>query len=598
MQYTYSGIVSQMKSDLSLLSNWTKTLYYGVYERLIEVVAYVIDKFIYLAEFYYKESGWLTATRVESLINQAYFLQYYAHRKTGSIGYVKLSADSTFSSSYVYTGYNVPIPKWSVIQSTDGTQNVYVSTATTYYKNYIGPLSVAVSEGTPATFTYTASGIANESFTLYSDSIDTNNMEIWAVDSNDNPLYQINIIANLYLTPDLVSYYCQVSNVADFSSVKITFGDGIEALKLNAGDNIKVFYGITGGDESVIANTGVLTKISSTLYDTYGNEVTLYSTNSQAITGGTTVEDIESIRNNAPNIFQTGYRAGCEGDWKSIINGVSYIERGSAWTMSGLGGSTLTAGQQTVYVTAVNTAGTDLTDDQLADLSTNVLFPVKSMTEAVTYQLIEKLYIGASGSVELTDNITNADALGQIQAAMTTKFGVFNTTFMQSAYETKISATIDNLDCVVQHKTDFFNVQKDYMTPGGAILALTASQSNIALYPIYSGVIGTDSVQIVPNSVKIWVDDGVTVLPILVATEVGGVFYNAHPNYVVAGAINYTNGQNSCTYNISSGTVDTVYLSYKTQDGLGFQTESVRTPYGWQVTDVDDFMLIIDFNVF
>ena len=220
------------------------------------------------------------------------------------------------------------------------------------------------------------------------------------------------------------------------------------------------------------------------------------------------------------------------------------------------------------------------------------------MTESITYQPIEKLYIGVSGSVEVIPTVTQANALGQIETALITQFGVSNTTFAISAYETKITSVIQDVPCVIQHKTDFFNVQKDYMTPGGSIIALTSSQSNIALYPIYSGIVNTDVVSVVPNSVKLWVNNGVSPLPVLIANETAGIFTNAHSNYIVSGIVNYSKGANACSYNISSGLIDTVYLTYKTQDNLGNQTKSIRTPYGWQITDVDNFMIMLDFNAF
>lgn len=602
MLYTYSGVLQQLKDDLSLLSNWTKTLYFGVYQRLLEVVAYVINKFIYLAEFYYRESGWLTAERIESLMNQAYFLQYQAHRKIGASGFIHLSSDSTFNTTYKNIKPTTILPKWIAITSDDGTQSVYITGTTdasrTYYNNYTGPLSLAVSEGIPKSFVYTASGIASETIVLYSDSIDNDNIEVWAVDANENLLYQINSILNLYLSPDMISYYCQIDNSPDFSSVIITFGDGINSLKLNSGDIIKVFYAETKGDLGNITSTGVLTKIPDTLYDIYGNEITLYVTNTDSIVSGKTIEDIESIRNNAPNLYQTGYRLGSPQDWESVLNNVSYIQIASAWPGTGSSGTSVTTNAQTVYITALNTSGNDLTADQLNDLTLNVIYPIKSMTESVTYQPVEKVYIGISGSVEIDDTVTQASASGLIVEALDTNYNSLNTTFKTSAYQSKIWSTINNVPGIIQTKLDIFNVQKSKTSLLGVVSDLTIKETNISLYPVYSGSIATDNIIIVPNSCKIWVSDGVSPLPILIATETNGTFVNANSKYGVSGTVNYSAGQNACSYSIGSGVANSVYLSYKTKDGLGYQTDSVRINKGWQITDVDDFMLLLDFNTF
>ncbi|MDD5651517.1 MAG: hypothetical protein PHF86_14075, partial [Candidatus Nanoarchaeia archaeon] len=66
MTWTFDGIKIEIKTRLSLLSNWANTLYYGVYERIIDVIAYIIYRLIYIIQFYYRESSWTNAQRFES----------------------------------------------------------------------------------------------------------------------------------------------------------------------------------------------------------------------------------------------------------------------------------------------------------------------------------------------------------------------------------------------------------------------------------------------------------------------------------------------------------------------------------------------------
>jgi len=48
MTFDFQGIKSELKTELSLLSNWSTTLYYGVYERILDVIAYAFNKDVYL----------------------------------------------------------------------------------------------------------------------------------------------------------------------------------------------------------------------------------------------------------------------------------------------------------------------------------------------------------------------------------------------------------------------------------------------------------------------------------------------------------------------------------------------------------------------
>ena len=141
-----------MVSRLKALTNWTlEIIYDSVYARLLETIAWIVDKFVYLAEFYYKESIWGKATQRRSLIEKQWLLAYRAHRKRGASGYVKTSytiltpdpltpgefIDETFTYSgpLTYPHDTVFIPKWSIITDQNKTLSVYTTEDRYYLKN-------------------------------------------------------------------------------------------------------------------------------------------------------------------------------------------------------------------------------------------------------------------------------------------------------------------------------------------------------------------------------------------------------------------------------------------------------------------------------
>ena len=133
MIFDFDGILSELENRLSLLSSWRQTLYYGVYRRINEAVAYALDKFVYLTEYLYRESHWTTALKRRSLLLKAKFLNYNAHRKIAPSGSLIVTADSTgFFNDYTYTGESVTVNKWDEFSNTDGDVTVFCTESTEY----------------------------------------------------------------------------------------------------------------------------------------------------------------------------------------------------------------------------------------------------------------------------------------------------------------------------------------------------------------------------------------------------------------------------------------------------------------------------------
>lgn len=538
MTYTYDSILQELKDRLSLLSNWQKTLFFGVYDTILSAIAYTIDKrCLYPAEVYYRESNISTATQYQSLVPLADALSYTPYRKNGAYGTVQLSADSTFNNSYVYSGSTVVIDKWTEFTDQTGSINTYCTNKIVYYSLTAGNLDIEVKEGIPKEYLYISNGSVNEIITLYSDSIDNEEIDVYIVDDDNEILYTvlrcgIDIIERkLFYLNDLTNYYCQIDNDYSFEKITITFGNGINTNKLTSGTRVLIKYAETQGDLGNITSIDVITKIKNDLYDVNGNKATLYVTNQDAITDGTDIETIESIKYNAVNLFQTGYRCGGYSDWIEVLEAHPLIYKAIIWSTDDVADDTLTTLQNKVFISAITNTGIELSAAEKQDITLNYLKDKKSPCELVDWQTLNTVY--AIFNVNAVVQVQSSSIIAtQINDALDAVYNILNTDFNKSIYESNFTSIIDQNEYVVHHDTEIYNMEKPFYvsTLNHTLLTsvVAADQSDI-----------TKQCYLVPNTLELWVriNSGapyspITAAPVCVATDVSGTLTAFNNTYV------------------------------------------------------------------
>jgi hypothetical protein len=558
---------------------------------------------IYVIQFYYRESSWTMAQRFESLATECFLLNYNYHRKIGAIGELYLSSNSVFNPAYVNVLNDTQIPRWTKFKNTTGTSNVYCTETTNYIRNTVGNCIIPVKEGIPRSYLYAAQGISDEVVELFPTDviygIDNDDVDVYIADSNGVILYAVTVVDNLYVLDDLTTYYCTVKNVPDFSKVQISFGDGISIPKLSAGQYVLIKYADTLGDQGNIQSANVINTIETTLYDVYGTDVTslLYVKNAESISDGTDFEDIESVRNNAPALFQSGQRCGSIADWESIINNISYVYRCALWTINDVGGSTLASELNTVYISAISNSGDDLTLSQQTDVELNYLREAKSPTETVTWQALEKVYAFFDVNAKIS-NLTSDVVTTQIKDAVTAEYATLNTNFQTNIYKSAYDSVINTVSDIVYHNTTLNHMEKN-------VSKAAANETIIPSNTTIQTVVLNDQVWLVNNSIKIWCKQKVANVwgaVRQVGASSGTVIYSYMPSSftITGGTVNYATNQ--YTYTVAgSGLVPDIpnpgstdptgyllYLSYQTKDGNGLMTDCIRLPKKYQITDVDE----------
>jgi hypothetical protein len=608
MIYNYDGFVVEIKNRLSLLSDWNKILYYGVYQRIVDMLAYTADKLVYLAEFLYREAKWITAEKRNSLVKLAVWLGYVPYRKSGAIGTLQLSNDPTFNPLNIYTGKEVRVAKWNTFSNTDGTVNVYCTANSYYYTGFVGNLNIPVKEGIPKEFLYIASGVTNECIYIYSDTTDNNEIEVQIVDSSNNFLHSVNIVSNLYLVNDTVNYSCQIDNSDNYDSIKICFGDDINSKKLSIGERVLIKYVDTKGASGDISSIDNITVIKNILVDEDNLPVSFYVTNQSAIVGGSDIEDIESIRNNAPNIFQIGNVLSSLENWESVINGAPYVSKSKVWTAETLGGSTTVSDQNIVFITAVSSTGSELTVEQQDDLELNYIIPKKCLTEVLSFQPLQKVYAKFNITAKVRDTNTFSVITSAIKTALNNEYDILNTDFQTNIYESNFYRVIDSVSDVIYHETEVYYLENN----------INIIVANSKLVPSYTSTETADLDKqnyLMLDSFQIWIKRkiaGVWQAPLQIAycsgVSIIGINDPITPqNYTISGGF-VVYGSNQYSFSIDEIVADVtqvifgvpdpgeaddlgyvISIAYKMEDGNipAGQTNTIRLPLFYQITDID-----------
>ena len=135
--WTTSSIASSIRKKLSLLTNWKEVVTTeGEYNNIIQSVSEGLYKLAYYADYWIANGTWFGATTFKAINDQAKSRSYYAHRKIGAVGYVKVGPDSTFdTASLAYTGANTVFSKWRQYSDPDSKRMVYITEQKVFKEN-------------------------------------------------------------------------------------------------------------------------------------------------------------------------------------------------------------------------------------------------------------------------------------------------------------------------------------------------------------------------------------------------------------------------------------------------------------------------------
>lgn len=449
VQFDYDSIRNRLIERLRSKESWNDILFYSTNSRLIDIFAEELAYNMQMNEIYATECKWTLAKQISSILSEVKFFNYYPHRKIGASGYVRFSTSKTFSSSYPRA---IEISRFTTCSTPLGVL-VCVSETTSMSSaaNYV---DVPVIQGTPKETVFIASGDEYEQFTIINASIDNS---VYDVIVNNEIWYPVESIREAETATSKVYV---LENLTDFSGVTITFGNDYFGKKLSAGDIVTFKYVETDGDKGNIESLQTVTTVASTLYDSAGDEVDMYCTNLDAITGGRSYEDIEDIRVKAPKTYQSGNRAISKSDYKSILESFSFVSKANCWgeaevnaDLGNLPGTFIAAEENVVHVSAISSSGESVSTEQQLTIR-ETLNEKKSPSDIVVFEDVNFIKLKFNITAYVADkkySLTNVVAA--IIDSLESQYSVNSMEFKKPIRYSDYVSLIDNVTGVDYHDT-------------------------------------------------------------------------------------------------------------------------------------------------
>jgi len=249
-----------------------------------------------------------SASKRSSVVSRAKEIGYIPHSATGAVAKINIVVSNTTTTPSALT-----IPAYQPFTaSIDGSSYSFYNT-----EALSAPLSgssytfadVEIKEGTPLSFKYTVSEGAR--YLIPNINVDLSTVAVRVQENATSGTFESFVRQDELLDLDETSKVFFVKEI-EGALYELEFGNDVIGKALANGNVVNISYMTTNKD--VTNGARIFSYQGATLLG--GNVAT---TTTMAATGGTDIEDIESIRYNAPRYYTAQNRAVTIEDYKSII---------------------------------------------------------------------------------------------------------------------------------------------------------------------------------------------------------------------------------------------------------------------------------------
>lgn len=280
----------------SALGTLLDLLAYNTYYNAFYTNMAASEAFIDSAQFY------------DSVVSRAKLVGYTPVSARGAVANVNVRfttavANSTFTSITIAKNTRFT----AVINSTSYTFVTPQSYTITANSSNVFRGNIDLVEGYPLTHRYLFS-TANTAFVLPNANVDTRSVTVTVTSSGNTQTY---VKADDILTVNSSSKIFYLEADRDYK-YKVAFGDNVLGLRPDYNSTVAVSYRVCNATRGNGAN-------SFSAVATLGGQSNFVLTCNSRATGGADQEDIESIRFNAPKIYETQNRAVTASDYQRII---------------------------------------------------------------------------------------------------------------------------------------------------------------------------------------------------------------------------------------------------------------------------------------
>ena len=578
----FDAIKSNLKDHLKAQDTFQDYDFEGSgMDVLMDVLAYNTHYMGYYANMLANEMFMDSASLRESVVSHAKHLNVIPASVTAPTAYLNMT----------FTPSNSPI-SLTIAKDTKFTTSINASsyTFTTTKATTITPLAgvysvsnLAIKEGKIINKSYTVDlADTTQRFIIPNTNIDISTIVV-TVQNSANDSTTVTWTDGNSLDVTTISIYQKVYFLQEVEEGKyeLIFGDGTVGQQLAHGNKVFIEYLVTGG---------VITNKAST-FTAVGSVAGLTSANytltiSSAASGGASAESINSLKNNAPKLYQAQKRATTKDDYKSIL----LAERGDIESITVFGGEDASpAVYGKVYIAVKPTGNTSYSTTTKNVLKNNIL----KKTNVVTVQpeIIDPIYyyllITTTVNYDPVTLLTNEDTLkSSIDNSITEYFTSELQKFDQKFRYSVLTKKIDNTNISIRNSKTSIKYQMKIVPVTLATTSTYTMEFNTTLTK--GTVVSTSFTQSDGNTYSL-IDDSAGIIKVVRTTagviDSPTVYFTLPDGSQNQGTIDYDIGKivlnNFNPYTISDGTTD---INFTVTPGINNQD---ITPLREQILTTD-----------
>lgn len=479
--FDYQSITDRITTTLKTKSLWTDIPITGTEANLIYAVSQEMAYSNQYKEYQTFENFWDKARNISSLLVEAPVHGYQVPRKTSAQGTERVGLNSTFD---IPATKNVILPKY--FQFSNGT--TFVATVEdnqiSIGQSYI---DVLVFEGTSKSVSFLAQGLAFETKQITESSLENSLFDLYVNNvlwTNISTIYDAN-------PTDLVYEIIYDPSLTFFT---LRFGDGVFGKQLSLNDSIIFKYISTSGINGNVGTIGNIKNVETQAYDTSSNPVTLYCTNTTAISGGKDYPTIEQIRSTSPQVYQTGGRATSRPDITTIISGYSYISKVYVWGVKETNQDNnvdpwtfIPAEENVNHLACLNASFQGLSTLEKQEII-NSLYQIADPTDIYQFETVEIVNLLFVVNAYVTNSSYSLPSVKTLVTnTLQNTYSIQNAQFNTNLYASDFEALIDNLNGVKYHDSEIYIIKKfgfnsAYITSGITLPILPVSGATLEIY--------------------------------------------------------------------------------------------------------------------
>ena len=473
----FDDIKSNLKTYLSAQSQFQDYDFAGSgMDVLLDVLAYNTHYMGYYANMAVNEMFIDSASLRESVVSHAKHLNVIPNSVTAAV--------ATLNMTFTPTGSPTSLTIAKNTKFTSSISGVNYSFATTTTRSII-PINnvysitdLKIKEGTILNKKYTANlSDTTQRFLIPNTNVDTSTVSIQvqnsASDTGVATWADGNSLDVTTITSTQKVFFLQE---VEGGTYEILFGDGAVGKQLADGNIIFIEYMVTGGDVANKASTftavGTVAGLSSANY-------TLTTAN--VANGGSPIESVTSLKNNAPKLYQAQKRATTKEDYKSILLG----ERNDIESVTIYGGEDASPPVYgKVYIAVKPTGDSSYSAATKDAIKSSILKKTNVVT--VTPELVDPIYyyllIDTTINYDPVTLLTNEDTLktlisASISSYFTSDLQKFDNKFRYS----KLAGVIDDTNSSVRNSKTSIKYQMQIAPTTLAVAATYTMEFNTTL---------------------------------------------------------------------------------------------------------------------